>query len=86
MTAREKKLRWLFRDSLNGQAMTESKFVELMNKFCENEKKKFLLSEFELELEAIKHYNEDDVTTRHWVGIAPYKWVWKKCYYFYKKK
>lgn len=49
-------------------------------------KKGYLPTERELEEDAVKHYKENDTTTRHWVDIVAYKWVWKRCYNHYFNK
>lgn len=50
------------------------------------ERKKYLLTEKELEQDAVRHYKEKNVSTRHWVDIVSYKLVWKRCYIYYFNK
>ena len=97
MTAREKKLRQLFKDNFNcytdtnskglmiqnQEAITEGKFVELVSKFYKNKRYNQPLTERELEQDAVKHYKEKNVSTKYWVDIVSYKLVWKRCYNYY---
>lgn len=89
MTVKEKRLRQLFQDNSGFASTTEDRFVNLISEFCKNERKmKLSLTDVELDQDAVKHYKDNNVSTRHWVDIVSYKLVWKRCYnhYFNKEK